>query len=881
MKQTSQSSLPSARRKNNIVMRALIMLFMCVLTTIEASALVTDVYCSFCRDTYQKVTVIIDREPDCVNRGHAHAVCPICRKNIEDECFTIDLSFLEPLGHDWRTDTYGDPTCTQPGGTVQTCNRCGLTQGGTPALGHEWDEYNICSRCNTPNGDITLAHDADNCGKITRLTSLGSIDVTLSGSTLYCNGSWNTLCLPFSLATLAGTPLEGFTVKELDTESAHGGHHTGLNGTTLYLNFKDATGIEAGKPYIVKRDNTPFLAISSDDGWIEFATNVNNGTEDYAGKIVRLAANINVSATVGTSEHPFCGTFDGDGYTLSLDITDIDNQGTAPFRYISGATIMNVKTLGTVTGNLHCAGLVGFAKDGTNYIRNSHVAASVVCSGGSHSHCGGILGHGLTSNTTISDCLFSGSISGTTTATGIIYGWGDSGGSHTIVNCVSSGTYTGCSGVELIKMNGGTESITNCYRLTAGGSQGADASSLSRDQLASALGAGWDTVVDNLVPRKFIDVIQNPKFTGITVSNTSPAVITSQDGKISFTGSYGPVASTDGKLFDQYNTAVDNSAFHNYLTIQDPEPAAGYTYGGCYTDVDCTDAPTVIPFGAGGSFRLYARMDLNTYTLDDGTAAGADALAGLVSQWQDKQVQVSLSRSFYAGRASTICLPFPMESITGGKVYQFVDVSYDSNDGWVATMQDATPEPNLVSTTSANTPYLFLPDADGPVTFSGTITSVPASMTAGTSDSGDWSFHGTYSRQEYGTAPFSGSVFGFAATSGKSTDGVTDVTAGQFVKATTGAYIQPFRAYLTYSGSNSALQAPARGTYAAPSMPDRITVRLIDKEGTPTAVGTIETATGQITIEKWYHLSGKPVDGTPTAPGMYLDSNGRKVLIAE
>jgi len=33
---------------------------------------------------------------------------------------------------------------------------------------------------------------------------------------------------------------------------AYSGHKTGFDGGTLYLNFKDATSIEAGKPYIVK-----------------------------------------------------------------------------------------------------------------------------------------------------------------------------------------------------------------------------------------------------------------------------------------------------------------------------------------------------------------------------------------------------------------------------------------------------------------------------------------------------------------------------------------------------------------------------------------------------------------------------------------------------
>lgn len=78
-------------------------------------------------------------------------------------------------------------------------------------------------------------------------------DVTLDGRTLYCDNSWNTLCLPFSLNSLAGTPLEGFTVMELDTETEHKGHMTGLDNGTLYLNFKKATSIQAGKPYIVKK----------------------------------------------------------------------------------------------------------------------------------------------------------------------------------------------------------------------------------------------------------------------------------------------------------------------------------------------------------------------------------------------------------------------------------------------------------------------------------------------------------------------------------------------------------------------------------------------------------------------------------------------------
>ena len=78
-------------------------------------------------------------------------------------------------------------------------------------------------------------------------------NLMLSERTLYCDGYWNTLCLPFNVGSFTGTPLEGFTVKELDTEGTYDGHVTGIEGSTLYLNFKDATSIEAGKPYIVKK----------------------------------------------------------------------------------------------------------------------------------------------------------------------------------------------------------------------------------------------------------------------------------------------------------------------------------------------------------------------------------------------------------------------------------------------------------------------------------------------------------------------------------------------------------------------------------------------------------------------------------------------------
>ena len=95
--------------------------------------------------------------------------------------------------------------------------------------------------------DISLADNADNGEKLYKYNGKAAHSVTLSGRTLYKDGKWNTLCLPFSVDNFTGTPLEGATVKTLAS--------TGFSGGTLTMTFsEDVSSIEAGTPYIVKWD---------------------------------------------------------------------------------------------------------------------------------------------------------------------------------------------------------------------------------------------------------------------------------------------------------------------------------------------------------------------------------------------------------------------------------------------------------------------------------------------------------------------------------------------------------------------------------------------------------------------------------------------------
>lgn len=95
---------------------------------------------------------------------------------------------------------------------------------------------------NYDNSDILTSYNNQKC------------TVELSGRTLYKDGKWNTLCLPFDL-TLGGSVLDGDGVvaKVLD------GTNTSLNAAgMLSLTFTSVsvdTEIEAGTPFIIKWDS--------------------------------------------------------------------------------------------------------------------------------------------------------------------------------------------------------------------------------------------------------------------------------------------------------------------------------------------------------------------------------------------------------------------------------------------------------------------------------------------------------------------------------------------------------------------------------------------------------------------------------------------------
>lgn len=112
--------------------------------------------------------------------------------------------------------------------------------------------------------------------------------------------------------------------------------------------------------------------------------------------------------------------------------------------------------------------------------------------------------------------------------------------------------------------------------------------------------------------------IVNPVFKGVTVSATAPLSVAFSGGQ--FTGTYSPLASTTGLLFDAHNP--DNGACRAYLNIDVPNLSG---FEGWYTDDALTTPVTTIPFDVNGTVKLYAKWILAGDVNGDGLVTITDA----------------------------------------------------------------------------------------------------------------------------------------------------------------------------------------------------------------------------------------------------------------
>ena len=157
---------------------------------------------------------------------------------------TVNLSWTNATDH---------ITATSYNGTVNLLNDFTATDGSSWLQGNGIDTKPDGKTLYPANTLLFLADNADNSADISAANG-NTRNVVLSDRTLYKDGKWNTLCLPFNLTAeqiAAHTDFAGAKLMELNTDGKNGFDAT---DGTLYLAFKEATAITAGVPYLVKWD---------------------------------------------------------------------------------------------------------------------------------------------------------------------------------------------------------------------------------------------------------------------------------------------------------------------------------------------------------------------------------------------------------------------------------------------------------------------------------------------------------------------------------------------------------------------------------------------------------------------------------------------------
>ena len=182
----------------------------------------------------------------------------------------------------------------------------------------------------------------------------------------------------------------------------------------------------------------------------------------------QLTADIIVTAPYAED---FTGTFDGNGHTVTLNITANTNYVGLFSKLAGGAVVKNVITAGSVTatGKNNVGGIAGFANtySGDVTIENCKNTAAIT----GNNEVGGILGYcsGSAHSVTVTDCANTGTISGTRKLGGIC---GNLENAHFIKNCYNSGTVTGSTiggilgrGARGYSSTTDTPILENCYNV--------------------------------------------------------------------------------------------------------------------------------------------------------------------------------------------------------------------------------------------------------------------------------------------------------------------------------------------------------------------------------------------------------------------------------
>ena len=250
----------------------------------------------------------------------------------------------------------------------------------------------------------------------------------------------------------------------------------------------------------------PYL-IGSDADWETFVSYINDKGGQYRYSYYKLTADIHVTSMAGKNndDNAFKGVFDGNGHTMTLNLTTDGSSYCAPFRYVGGSTFKRLHIAGKITSNsYYVASLVGYHRWGTLNIYNCWSSVDIVCTKKSSYSCNaGFVGYSYDSNININNCRFDGSLQGADAdgCSGFVGQRNSNSSSMKISNCLFAPTQLTVATDNSYTFAYKSDVNTNNYYTTPlGKEQGTAIGNMTDSELLNKLGKGWEKKGDKVVP---------------------------------------------------------------------------------------------------------------------------------------------------------------------------------------------------------------------------------------------------------------------------------------------------------------------------------------------------------------------------------------------
>ena len=261
-----------------------------------------------------------------------------------------------------------------------------------------------------------------------------------------------------------------FTPKDL-LGSGYNEHH--YYTLAFAEGFNENTTVTFDKRVAINITEKDAYEIGSVANWKEFCNIVSGGQNAVDAKMI---ADVNLGGDivmVGAGEHKYSGTFDGREHTLTLNWNSSSSRQLAPFLYVKGATIKNLRVKGDINSNTYgLSGLI-YSAYGATTISGCVSNVNLTSSYGNSAGCDAsgmirIVNSGA--NVTITDCIVKGKFHATTDngkkgMGGFVY---YQGGTCTLTNCLYIGKNNATSNSDTFAKDA---TVKNCYYLNACGNE--------------------------------------------------------------------------------------------------------------------------------------------------------------------------------------------------------------------------------------------------------------------------------------------------------------------------------------------------------------------------------------------------------------------------